>query len=390
MKTMPQISTFIREHLEPILNEWENFARGLSGGDTMDVAALRDHARDMLIVIAEDLEKPQSARHRADKSKGRSDSDGSEQATAAQEHGAGRAESGFTVEEMVAEFRALRASVIGLWSRTKGTAGSAELDDLTRFNEAIDQAIAESIARYAAQISQSKERFIAMLGHDLRTPIGAIITSAQFMLDSSELTEPELTLTKGIASSARRMNQMVGDLLDFTRTRFGDTIPIERAEMDLTTTIGEVAAEIGASYPTSRVRLALTGDLTGEWDANRLNQALTNLVSNAVHHGSEGTPILIAAQGAPDNVVISVHNQGPPISPSDIGRLFEAMGTPKDNGQRDRRHLGLGLYIVDRIVKAHGGSVDVTSSEADGTTFTMRLPRRAADAQPGPRAQRAP
>jgi signal transduction histidine kinase len=373
---MAQISEFIRSNIEPILTEWETFARGLEGGDAMDVAALRDHARDMLIVIAQDLDQPQSRQDQAEKGKGRSDSDETSPATAAQEHGAGRADSGFTVEEMVAEFRALRASVIHLWTRDQKQCGMDDLQDMTRFNEAIDQAIAESIARYARQISQSKDRFVAILGHDLRTPIGAIITSSQFMLDSAKLAEPNLTLMAGIVSSARRMNQMVADLLDFTRTRFGDTIPIERADMDITQLVHAVAAEITASYPRSQVEVETSGDLLGSWDAARLTQALTNIVGNAVHHGLSDSPITISARGEPSQVVISVHNVGPVIPAAEFTRIFEAMGqAPSENGA-DRRHLGLGLYIVDKIVKSHGGSVQVVSSQAEGTIFTIKLPRR--------------
>ncbi|HUF51606.1 MAG TPA: histidine kinase dimerization/phospho-acceptor domain-containing protein [Longimicrobiales bacterium] len=159
---------------------------------------------------------------------GLSDAEEDATVTAAQEHGAGRAVSGFSVEEMVAEFRALRASVIRLWTRTHGEADVNTLGDMTRFNEAVDQAIAESIAQYTSEIGRSKDRFLAILGHDLRTPLGAIITSAQFILDEDDHDLPHRALINGIATSARRMNQMVTDLLDFTHMRFGDAMHIDR------------------------------------------------------------------------------------------------------------------------------------------------------------------
>ena len=373
---MSRLAAFIRENIEPILAEWETFARSLPEGATMDIAALRDHAREMLGVIARDLDMPQTRREQADKSKGRSDADEGTTLTAAQEHGAGRAESGFTVAQMVSEFRALRASVVHLWTRTQPEVGIGDLEDVTRFNEAIDQAIAESIMRYMHDIDQSKELFLAVLGHDLRSPLGAIITSSRFILDTQQVGEPSLALITRIASSARRMNQLVADLLEFTRTRFGEGMPIERAEADVGTIVRDVADEVGASHPGSVLDIAMEGELGGHWDSERLTQALTNLVANAVQHGTPGSPVRILARGLAGEVVISVHNNGRPIPPGEIAGLFEAMKAPATDDRRDRRHhLGLGLYIVDQIITGHGGSIDVESSEASGTTFTVHLPR---------------
>ncbi|MDQ3995999.1 MAG: sensor histidine kinase [Gemmatimonadota bacterium] len=372
---MPRLSTFIRENTEEILAEWETFARSLPMGDSMDVVALRDHAKEMLGVIARDLDTPQTRRQQVDKSKGKRDAPERTAPTAAQEHGAGRAESGFTVAQMVSEFRALRSSVMHLWTRKQAEVGITDIQDMIRFNEGIDQAIAESVTRHTHEIGQSKERFLAILGHDLRTPLSAIITSTRFMLDTDELREPYLTLVTRVASSARRMNQMVADLLEFTRTRFGDSIPIVRAETDVRKIVHDVVAEVAATYPSTTLQIETTGQLVGQWDPDRLTQALTNLVGNAVHHGSEGSPIKVAARGEPTEVVILVQNQGPVIPKKQLGQIFGAMKHVTDDGARDRRHLGLGLYIVDKIVAAHGGAIDVRSSKERGTTFTVHLPR---------------
>lgn len=376
---MSRLSTFIRENTEPILEEWETFARSLPMGADMDVHALRDHAREMLGVIATDLETPQSAKVQAAKAQGRTDAPDGDQrrrSTAAQEHGSGRAEQGFNVGQMVSEFRALRASVIRLWSRTSQAATLTDLEDLTRFNEAIDQAIAESVTSFAQDVGESKERFLAILGHDLRTPLGAIITSSTFMLDTDELEEPNRTLVQRIATSSRRMNQMVLDLLDFTRTRFGDSIPIVRSEIDARKVVHDVIAEVAATYPSVRVHLETSGDLHGAWDADRLTQALTNLVANAAQHGSDKSPIMVEARGLDREVEIAVQNEGPVIPNEEVGQIFQAMKHSRGDSGRDRRHLGLGLYIVEKIVGAHGGSIDVQSTKENGTTFTMTLPRR--------------
>lgn len=374
---MPNLSTFIRTNTEHILEEWETFARSLPNGASMDIAALRDHAKSMLGVIVRDLEMPQTLPEQVAKSKGELDAEPQpEVATAAQEHGAGRAESGFTLEQMVSEFRALRASVVRLWTRGQRDAGADELEELTRFNEAIDQAIAESITRFTQSISQSKDRFLAILGHDLQTPLGAIITSTTFMLDTRELAEPYLTLVTRNASSARRMSRMVADLLDFARTSFGDGIPVTRESMDAGTMLRDVVAEVGASHLGRTLRIETSGDLSGQWDRARLTQALTNLVANAVQHGFDSSPIVVAARGTEDEVVLSVQNHGPIIPREEWRRIFQAMKQGGAENTRDADHLGLGLYIVERIVTAHAGSIGVTSSDEEGTTFTIRLPRQ--------------
>jgi signal transduction histidine kinase len=175
------------------------------------------------------------------------------------------------------------------------------------------------------------------------------------------------------------MHQMVSDLVEFARVSFGQSIPIERVSMDIEPLVRDVAAEVRASSPGRQIRVEFSGDLCGEWDRDRLFQALTNLVGNAVQHGSAITPVYVAARGEGDTVAIAVCNDGPTMSKGEIARLFQGMnGVPRDG--RDRRHLGLGLYIVDKIVSAHGGLIEVESSDEKGTTFTVRLPRKSTTA----------
>jgi signal transduction histidine kinase len=372
---MTRLPTFVRENTERILSEWETFARTLETETPMDIAALRDHAKEMLRVVADDLDLPQTSGEQSDKARGKRDAHVDGRQTAAQRHGSGRALSGFSVEQMVSEFRALRASVLHLWQRERRQATADDLEDLTRFNESIDQAIAESISTYAREVRQSRDRFLAILGHDLRTPIGAIMTSTRFMLDLGDLRDPYLTLVSQMESSARRMNRLVGDLLELTRTRMGDSIPISRATVDMAILVQEVVDEVSASYPTYRFEISTTGDLRGAWDGERLLQALINLVSNAVHHGVADRPITITAAGSDDEVAVTVHNEGAAIESDRMDHLFDAMKEIQPAGMRDRRHLGLGLYIVDKIVAAHAGRIDVQSSNGGGTTFSIHLPR---------------
>ena len=358
--------------------DWEAFARTCapaSGG--MDIAALRDHASEMLSVIAEDLKTPQGSHEQAEKSKGKAPDDPDK--TAAERHGADRAESGFTTEQMVSEYRALRASVIRLWTKAQGELKPADIEDLTRFNEAIDQALAESITRYTQDLDQSKEMFLAILGHDLRTPIGAVMTSATFMQQSGELEEPHLTLTSRIVSSSTRMNQMVGALLDFTRSRLGGGIPITRATVDMGKVAHDVVDEIAAAHPGRAIKVNARGELRGEWDCARISQVVTNLIINAIEHGSERTDIAVDVRGDEKEVKIVVHNRGDAIPAEQLHGIFNPMkrqnspDTPAPGGAS--QNLGLGLYIAERIVNAHKGTIDVASSEEAGTTFTVTLPR---------------
>ena len=170
---------------------------------------------------------------------------------------------------------------------------------------------------------------------------------------------------------------MVGDLLDFTRSRLGSGIPIVRARMDMAKVARDAVDEMAAAHPESVVAFRAFGDLWGEWDAARISQLLANLLGNAVQHGAAKSTISVTANGETKEVVLRVHNRGPVIPKSDLHGLFSPLKRLKsgDAPPRDSNSLGLGLYIVERIVTAHGGTVDVSSSEDAGTTFTVHLPR---------------
>lgn len=373
-----RLADFIEGNVEPILADWVAFAESCGlAGKAMDTNALRDHAQEMLTVIVRDLRTPQSEAEQSDKAKGKSDSPDSAPETAAEVHGSGRAESGFTVGEMVSEYRALRASVIRLWTKTNGTLTGDDFEDLMRFNEAIDQSLAESITRFTVNVDESRDTFVAILGHDLRTPLGAVIMASQFVLDEGHLAEPSLGLVTRILSSSRRMNGMVGDLLDFTRGRLGSGIPIVREQVDIGNVVRQAVDESTAANPESALVLTLSGALDGCWDASRLGQVMSNLIGNAIQHGAPNAPISVSVQGEADDVVIRVHNTGAPIDPAEIHDLFGPFKLKKRTASSgsESDHLGLGLYIADRVAVAHGGSISVRSSAEAGTLFTVRLPR---------------
>jgi signal transduction histidine kinase len=172
------------------------------------------------------------------------------------------------------------------------------------------------------------------------------------------------------------MGQMVSDLIDFTRTRLGDGVPIIRAPMDLGVAIHEVIEEIGVAHPQHTLRSVTNGDLRGSWDEARIKQVLTNLIANAVQHATANRPITVTGSGDGEQVILAVHNHGHPIPEHDRARIFEPLvGTAETSSPIISTNMGLGLYIVRQVVQAHGGTIDVASSETAGTIFTANLPR---------------
>ncbi len=375
-----RLHDFIVMNREQILNEWDLFANTCAPASlSMDSHALRDHASELLSVIAADLETFQNEAQRSEKAKGRAPDTHDSERTAAEEHGSTRARSGFTVPQIVAEYRALRASVIRLWTRDRGELQSEDIEDLTRFNEAIDQSLAEAIAEFTDTVENAKEMFLAILGHDLRNPLGAIHASALVMRETEEMSESQRTLALLIADGAMRAMRMVGDLLDFTRSRLGGGIPITRSQMDLRQVVHEVVVEISAARSERKVEVVVGEEQMGEWDAARINQALTNLVCNAVEHGAPGTSVSVELSGNQSDIAIRIHNRGTAISTDRLDGLFNPMklsaASHRPSSHGPTGSLGLGLYIAERIVHAHGGRIEVASSEELGTTFMVHLPR---------------
>ena len=373
-----RLADFIERNVEPILADWVRFAESSGpAGQAMDLNALRDHALQMLHEIVADLRTPQTDAQQTEKSKGNADSSPESDDTAAEVHGSGRAGSGFSVGEMTSEYRALRASVIRLWTKAQGSLTGADLDDLMRFNEAIDQSLAESISRYTQDIDRSREMFVAILGHELRSPLSVVLTGSQFMLDRGKLDEQDLAVASRVVRSAGRMNQMVADLLDFTWGRLGSGIPITPGETDLATVIRHAVDEMAAVHTNAVFQFTPTGNLTGQWDAPRISQVVTNLLGNAVQHGTSGSRISVTAQGESADVLVRVHSHGAAIPKADLPGLFSPFKQFQSDrpAAHDSGNLGLGLYIAERIVSAHGGTVDVRSSPEAGTLFTIRLPR---------------
>ena len=370
-----RLADFVRDNHGVIVKEWVTFAATLTpAADAMTNAALRDHAVEILTAIVDDMNRPQGRDEQAEKSKGQSDVHRME--AVGRIHAGLRVEGGFKLDQLVAEYRALRGSVLRLWGKAGGEPRAYDLDEVTRFNEAIDEALTEATNWYSATIEKTRDQFLAILGHDLRNPLAGILLSAAGMRKAAGPDDPHGKAALRILNSAQRMERMVNDLLDLTRTRLGGGIPVVPTAVDLDPVLREVLGELEAAHPERELRCEVTGDLRGDWDRDRIAQVVSNIVGNAFQYGEEKTPISVIADGKEKEVVIAVKNEGPLIPPAHLTTIFDAL--VRHGGEDGSTSLGLGLYIAREIVNAHHGTISVTSTTEGGTTFTIRLPRACA------------
>ena len=315
------LANFIVQNVDAILSDWEAFAHTLRPAAASNTElALRSHAKEILLAIARDIDAAQTDAQQEEKSKGWAPVlEGKE--TAAATHGALRHLIGFDLRQLTAEYRALRASVIRLWRNELAVDRDQLLTEMTRFNEAIDQALAESVGRYSDEVARSRDTFLAILGHDLRGPLSAVSMSANYLAIPGKVRTEEAPVVLRIKQSVLTMNLMIKDLLEYTRTQLGVGIPIVPAPCDL----GQVL------------------------------------------------------RGRRDHVMIQVTNFGSPIAANAMQVIFNPLVqvpvVGKSAADRMSTSLGLGLFIVREIVVGHGGTLGVSSSVAGGTIFSIDLPR---------------
>lgn len=375
-----RLSKFISENIEVILQEWEDFAATLAPLDSASKAQLRDHAKAILAVVCADLNSYQSVQEGIDKSKGHAaDADDTPDDTAAESHAIDRLHAGLTIEELMAEYRALRASVLRLWMLPGRQTDDVDLQDMLRFNEAIDQSLTESLARFAAMLRDSQNVFLAILGHDVRNPLGAISMGAQLILLDTELPGRHLKVAGQILRSTQRVTDIVADLLDYSTSHLGSGIPVTLAKYDLSAECRSVVQEMKLFHPEREFVLELESHVMVHWDRARISQALSNLMANAVQHGDFATPIWITVNRQQDDVVMIIQNEGTVISPARLRAMFDpgkafAMKSTSERNASQTSNLGLGLYITHEIVLAHNGRIWVTSTECEGTTFKVQIP----------------
>ena len=370
-----RLADFILRDMESILAQWEAFASTLlPAAAHMQSLALRDHAQQIMEAIAKDLSTSQTSEAQFEKSIGQALKPAGAQETAAQSHALLRARGGFDINQLAAEYRALRASVLRLWME-ECQPDAAHPEDIIRFNEAIDQAIAESIAFFSAQVDQARNLLLGMLGHDMRSPLQTIQMTASYLAALNAGEKVSVAASRLIRSGVR-MQALLDDMLDFNRTRLGLGVNIAPTEGDLAKQLADELDLLRAVHPDRELELDIVGDCQGVWDGRRLQQLLGNLVLNAIKYGSPDAPVRVTLTGEQAEVLLEVKNSGTAIERSTLDRIFDPLQRgPNNQDRNDDSSLGLGLYIAREIARAHGGSIEARSDETE-TVFVVRLPHR--------------
>ena len=373
-----RLADFIQQNTQRILDDAVEFAiTQAPDGAQLDHKRLRNDIPHILREIVDDLRTPQSAAQQREKSLGRAPvSAGPE--SAASSHGRSRADDGFGVNQMIAEYRALRASVLRLWAADEALVADA-LDDMIRFNEAIDQAVAESLVEFSRTVESWRNVFLGALGHDLRGPLTAVVATADLLKDSTQGT-PHARQAERILSGGLQLSRLVDGLLDYSKSALGAGMTLHRAPCDLGAAVTEEVDLLRATLRHARITLHVGSDVCGHVDDARLREAVHNLVTNAAKYGDEGGEIRVTVEGDADRTCIAVSNAGDSLSTDALNALFD----PLRRGSREANHgehtsLGLGLFIVREIATAHGGNV--TARVEDGRTlFVITLPNEKAEA----------
>jgi phosphoserine phosphatase RsbU/P len=240
-----------------------------------------------------------------------------------------------------------------------------------------DQAAVALETTRLTETGEFREQLIGIVGHDLRSPLNTISMGAQLLLLHEGLGETETAVARKIARSAAQAARLIDQLLDLTRSRLGGGIPIDPDRMDLEEVCREVVGAMSLSHPDRPLALDVVGDVIGVWDRDRLYQVIANLLGNAIQHGEPRSPIAVRLDGSATEVTIEVSNRGAPIPAALLPTIFDAFRKKRTQHPSREGGLGLGLFIAQQIARAHGGSISATSSETEGTTFRVRLPRRA-------------
>jgi signal transduction histidine kinase len=379
-----RLSDFIIRDMEPILAVWETFAATLlPAAANMDSHALRYHAEQILKAAAKDLGSAQTLEEQMEKSKSHAARPADSPETAAETHAQERVRSGFNINQMASEYRALRASVLFLWAKACEP-NAIDAQDMIRFNEAIDQALVESIAFFTAQVDNDRNLLLGMLGHDMRDPLQVIQITAK-LLSKLDAGADVAAAAARLSKSGGDIKALLDDLLDFNRTKLGLGITIAPSAVELAKDFAGELEQLRVAHPGRQIELEVNGDVSGIWDKNRLHQLLGNLVVNALKYGASSAPIRVVLNSRPAEVIFAVHNHGPKIEPSTLGTIFKPLkrGSEHQDGSATDASLGLGLFIAREIAIAHGGDIAATSNDSE-TVFTVRLPRLSARARPSP------
>ena len=292
-----RLGDYIERDADLIQQRWEAFATThIPAADRMSSRSLRDHLPEILQAIVADLASPQTADAQSAKSMGMAPILPNAAHTAAQTHAVLRAESGFDIEQLASEYRALRASVLSGWIEAC-LPEPADFTDMLRFNEAIDQALAESISYFTSHVTRARNLLLAMLSHDMRSPLQTIQLTARSIQGMHSSPAADNAAERLIRASAR-MKKLLDDQIDFSLTELGLGIRVTRQQVDLAPICAEELDQIRAAYAERELEMEVSGDCSGVWDSSRIQQLLNNLVVNAVRYGEPGEAIRVALRAA--------------------------------------------------------------------------------------------
>jgi signal transduction histidine kinase len=363
---MRSLAEFLRGHRDEIVATWIAEARSLPSGAGRGPGVIRDRMPELVEELAHSLDELDSAAASLD--------------DAAATHARDRFAEGYDVREVVTEYQLLRRVVLDVYTAGSDLPESCKtrLPPLTRLNSMIDAAICDAVDQFVEERDRAKDIFVGILGHDLRAPLQSIMIAAEALLERTDTLEAAFVLKAAtrIRSSAKGMAKMIHDLLDFARGHLGGGIPIDPMLVDLRGVVGEIVDELAIAHPDRTLQSGVAsaaGDFRGVWDPARVAQAVTNLVTNALEHGHD--PIRVDLVDEDATIAIEISNGGA-LPPETSARLFKPFmhAAERRSGGRAHDGLGLGLYIVSEIARAHGGKVEAHSE--DGTTrFRLRLPR---------------
>ena len=388
-----RLSVFIEQHKESIVQSWENFARTISPPAlTMDRTGLRDHVSLILDSIIVDLDTAQTPQEQSQKSWGEAPAPNTP--SHAHAHAADRLASGYTVFQLISEYRAMRASVLRLWAANSPAVMWSDAGDVTRFNEAVDQALAESVMRYASlvestiqvqkiaevelrQSNRHKDDFLAMLAHELRNPLAPIGTAAQLLVMSPGNEVMVRQVSAIINRQMSHLTHIVDDLLDVSRITRG-LVELHTEPLDLklivSSAVEQAQALIEACHHQLILKLGSTPAFV-EGDRTRLVQVLSNLLNNAAKYTPPNGEIVLSLDVREDQVQLAVSDNGSGIAPNLIPHIFELFTQADRTLDRAQGGLGLGLSLVKNIITLHGGEVGAESEGlGKGSVFTIKLP----------------
>ncbi|MFT3774646.1 MAG: sensor histidine kinase [Minicystis sp.] len=378
MKPGPRLARLLRERREELIQVWTRRVLEdprVPEANRLSEPELHDHVPEIIDELVGVLERSQES-----EACGRDL--GSNEAS--RSHARQRRERGYALASSLRELSHFRAALVQLCT-DEGTPLDGDVAELV--HAVVDQnmitgAIEMEQAALEEHSRQStfRERFIGILGHDLRSPLTTITTAVATLQKRDDATEGQQKLLRRVASSADRMGRLIRDLLDVTRIRLGTGIPISPRPIELRALFQGAVEEHEITCGDRTIVLDASEPVRGVWDADRLEQVIGNLLGNALGYSAPGTQVSIALRREANEAVFEVHNHGPAIPAEALPRLFDLFYQGPQDGRMTRPvSVGLGLFITKQIVDAHGGSITVRSTSEDGTTFCVRLPGATTD-----------